>query len=64
MTGYVAEISPPPGGAAMQDLGVTTSTAFTGLTNGTTYTFNVMAPSIAGAGAGSAGSPRSRSENR
>ena len=49
VTGYDVEISPPPGGQQqIQPVGVTTSHAFTGLVNGTTYTFNVMAVNAAG----------------
>jgi len=45
------EISPPPGGQQqIQPVGVTTSHAFTGLANGTTYTFTVVATNAYGNG--------------
>jgi hypothetical protein len=49
VTGYSVEVSPPPaGGSQITTVGVTTSHTFTGLTNGTTYTFTVMATNAAG----------------
>ena len=56
VTGYEVEISPPPGGQQqIQPVGVTTSHAFTGLANGTTYTFNVLAANAEGNGPWSPG---------
>ena len=44
VTGYEVEVSPPPsGGQQITDVGVTTSHTFTGLTDGTEYTFTVLA---------------------
>ncbi len=44
VTGYEVEVSPPPsGGQEITQVGVTTSHTFTGLTNGTQYTFEVLA---------------------
>ena len=44
VTGYEVEVSPPPSdGQQITDVGVTTKHTFTGLTNGTQYTFTVLA---------------------
>jgi hypothetical protein len=49
ITGYSVEVSPPPAGQPqITPAGVTTSHTFTGLTNGTTYTFTLMATNAAG----------------
>lgn len=50
VTSYSVEVSPPPGGGQQITTvgGTTTTQAFTGLTNGTTYTFTVMATNAAG----------------
>jgi large repetitive protein len=49
VTGYEVEVSPPPtGGQEITDVGVTTSHTFTGLTNGTQYTFMVLARNALG----------------
>lgn len=56
VTGYQVEISPPPAGQQqIQPVGVATSHTFTGLANGTTYTFTVMAANAQGNGPWSLG---------
>jgi hypothetical protein len=56
VTGYQVEVSPPPSGQEqIQPVGVTTSRAITGLANGTTYTFNVLAVNAQGNGPWSIG---------
>jgi serine/threonine-protein kinase len=54
-TGYQVVVSPAPAGqSATQQLGVTTADQIDGLTNGTTYTFTVLASNAQGDGARSA----------
>jgi hypothetical protein len=54
-TGYQVGVSPAPtGGSGLQQLGTATSYAVTGLTNGTTYTFTVLASNAQGDGPRSA----------
>ena len=48
VTGYEVEVSPPAGGQQITDVGVTTSHTFTGLTNGTQYTFTILARNALG----------------
>jgi hypothetical protein len=49
VTAYQVEVSPPPsGGQQTANLGVTTSHTFTGLTDGTQYTFTVQAQNTVG----------------
>ncbi|HEV2253455.1 MAG TPA: fibronectin type III domain-containing protein [Streptosporangiaceae bacterium] len=49
VTSYQVEISPPPsGGQQITPVGVTTSHTFTGLTNGTQYTFTLQARNALG----------------
>jgi serine/threonine protein kinase len=55
-TGYQVEVSPVPAGqTAIQQLGAATSDTITGLTDGTTYTFTVLASNAAGKGPWSLG---------
>ncbi len=55
-TGYQVGVSPAPAGQnAIQQLGATTSDTITGLTDGTTYTFTVVASNADGNGPGSLG---------
>lgn len=54
--GYSVEVSPPPAGQPqITTVGVTTTHQVTGLANGTTYTFTVMATNQAGPGPWSLG---------
>jgi serine/threonine-protein kinase len=54
-TGYQVEVSPVPAGqSATQRLGITTGDQIDGLTNGTTYTFTVLASNAQGDGPRSA----------
>jgi hypothetical protein len=54
--GYSVEVSPPPAGQPqITTVGVTTTHQVTGLANGTTYTFTVMATNQAGPGSWSLG---------
>jgi hypothetical protein len=56
VTGYRVEISPPPAGQQqIRQVGLATSDTMTGLTNGTTYTFAVMAVNAEGDGPWSLG---------
>jgi large repetitive protein len=56
VTGYQVEISPPPAGQPqIIPVGRLTSRTFTGLTDGTTYTFTVQAANAAGDGPWSLG---------
>jgi hypothetical protein len=49
VTGYELEVSPPPsGGQQITDVGVTTAHTFKGLTDGTQYTFTVLARNALG----------------
>ena len=49
ITGYQVEVSPPPsGGQRITPVGVTTAHTFTGLSNGTQYTFTVLASNSLG----------------
>ena len=49
VTGYQVEVSPPPsGGQRITPVGVTTAHTFTGLSNGTQYTFTVLASNSLG----------------
>jgi large repetitive protein len=49
VTAYEVEVSPPPsGGQQITPVGVTTSHTFTGLTDGTQYTFTVLARNALG----------------
>ena len=56
VTGYRVEISPPPAGQQqIRQVGLATSDTITGLADGTTYTFTVMAANAAGNGPWSLG---------
>ena len=48
VTGYKVEVSPPARGQQITNVGGTTSHTFTGLTNGTQYTFKVLARNALG----------------